>query len=76
MFDAVGEEINLQGRKLLEDKPLAEDFESYQLARDYFKSCIDEEKREELGIKPLLSKLREFGGWPVLEGKEWQQEDS
>jgi len=61
MFDAVGEEINLQGRKLLEDKPLAEDFESYQLARDYFKSCIDEEKREELGIKPLLSKLREFG---------------
>ena len=76
MFAALGEEINLQGRKLLEDEPSADDFESYQLARDYYKSCTNEEKREELGIQPILSKIKKFGGWPVVGGKEWQQEDS
>jgi membrane metallo-endopeptidase-like protein 1 len=76
MFDALGEEINMQGRKLLEDEPSPEDFDSYQLARDFYKSCTDEEKREELGIKPILDKLNEFGGWPVVDGKKWQQEDS
>jgi membrane metallo-endopeptidase-like protein 1 len=61
---------------LLEDEPTPGDFVSYQLARDYYKSCIDEEKREDLGIQPILYKLKEFGGWPVVEGKKWQQEDS
>jgi len=60
MFSVAGEEINLQGRKLLEDEPSPDDFESYQLARDFYKSCTNEEKREELGIKPILDKLKEF----------------
>jgi len=60
----------------MEDEPSPGDFESYQLARDFYKSCTDEEKREELGIQPILDKLKEFGGWPVVEGKEWQQEES
>jgi len=60
----------------LEDEPSPDDFESYQLARDYYKSCTNEEKREELGIKPILDKLKLFGGWPVVDGKKWQQEDS
>jgi hypothetical protein len=27
---------------------------------------MDEERQEELGLKPLLDKLTKFGGWPVL----------
>jgi hypothetical protein len=60
----------------LEAEPSPGDFDSYQLARDFYKSCTDEERREELGIQPILDKLKEFGGWPVVEGKGWQQEDS
>jgi hypothetical protein len=26
---------------------------------------------EELGIHPMLDKLKEFGGWPVVEGDGW-----
>ena len=47
-----------------------------QLARDLFKSCIDEEVREELGVQPLLDLLHSLGGWPVLEGSNWGKEDS
>ncbi len=70
-FDIVGEEIYLQGRTLLEEEAAPGDFESYQLARDHFKACMNDEKREELGVQPLLDKLQEFGGWPVIDGEKW-----
>ena len=38
--------------------------------RDSYKACMDEGKREELGLKPLQDYLAQIGGWPVLEGGE------
>ena len=49
-------------------KPIADDFDSYQKAKDYYQSCVDEDHREELGVQPLAKLLRDLGGWPVLEG--------
>jgi hypothetical protein len=34
---------------------------------------MDEERIESAGLEPLLIKLRELGGWPVLEGDAWNQ---
>ncbi len=51
------------------------DFESYQLVRTHYKSCIDEQKLEELGVEPVKKLLQDLGGWPVLEGEEWKDGD-
>ena len=75
-FDTVGELVYVQGRQLLEAEPSEDDFASYQLARDQYKACVDEEKREELGMKPYLAKLAEFGGWPVVDGDNWGGEET
>ena len=41
----------------------------------FFSECINEEKRNELGNKPLKDILNKqlFGGWPVLEGRKWDE---
>jgi membrane metallo-endopeptidase-like protein 1 len=41
------------------------------LARDHYKACTNEEKLEELGVAPMLSKIQRFGGWPAVEGDKW-----
>ena len=30
---------------------------------------------EQKGLKPLLERLKLLGGWPVLEGEKWQDEN-
>ena len=42
--------------------------------RKFYKSCMDLERLEELGVNPLLKTLKELGGWPVLEGEGWSGE--
>jgi hypothetical protein len=39
----------------------------FQQARDQYMACMDLEKIEKKGLEPLLSLLKKFGGWPVLE---------
>ena len=75
VFDPLQEEIYLRGKTLLEEEPSSDDFESYQLARTQYRSCMNEDKREERGIEPLKLKLREIGGWPILEGKNWNEKN-
>ena len=42
--------------------------------RKFYKSCMDLDRLEELGVNPMLETLKELGGWPVLEGEGWSGE--
>ena len=75
-MEPIKEDIMIQGRTLLEAEQAEDDFGAYQLARDHYKACINEEKLEELGVKPMQQKLKEFGGWPVVEGNNWALESN
>ena len=75
-FEPIEEDIFIQGRTLLEAEQAEDDFGAYQLARDHYKACIDEEKLDELGVEPMQKKLKEFGGWPVVEGDNWALESN
>ena len=63
-----------RGRWLLEKENSPEDFESYKLAKHYYKSCLNEVRKP--NVQTLLDKLKEFGGWPVIEQEKWQLEDT
>ena len=44
------------------------------MARNVYKACMDLEKIEEVGLDPLKTMLKQMGGWPVLEGKAWNED--
>ena len=69
----IDDELDEQLRDILEGN--ATEGESLVLtqARDQYKSCMDLDRLEEIGLKPLKDLLEKFGGWPVVEGDKWDE---
>ena len=56
---------------LLEEEPDPNDAKPFIMARDVYKSCMDKEQIEHLGLQPIRDILKALGGWPALEGPGW-----
>jgi membrane metallo-endopeptidase-like protein 1 len=59
----------------LESEESPDDFESYGLIRKHYRSCMDYDKLEVLGVQSLLDLLKELGGWPLLNGDSWESKN-
>ena len=70
-FSVLGDELLTQVRMLLEEESYPGEPKPFRMAKDVYKSCMDKDRIEELGVAPLKGILRELGGWPVLEGSNW-----
>ena len=69
----VGKEVGNQGRQLIEGPNLEDDPESYKMAKTFYKSCMDEKKLNDIGVKPLKDLFEKLGGWPILDSA-WDEE--
>merc|ERR1711971_369474 len=69
------DKIVADGKRLLElpiDHP--NDFESDKMAKVFYKSCMDQEKLDEIGVEPVRKIISQLGGWPVVDG--WNDSDT
>ena len=46
----------------------------FRLVKSLYQSCMNQEKIEERGLVTLKNILNKLGGWPLLEGENWNQE--
>ena len=69
------EKIVADGKRLLE-LPIdhQNDFESDKMAKVFYKSCMDQEKLDEIGVEPVRKIISQLGGWPVVDG--WNDSDT
>ncbi|ESO88295.1 hypothetical protein LOTGIDRAFT_165736 [Lottia gigantea] len=65
-FDLVADDVNVILKNALEDKETEADIEPAKKAKRLYRSCLDTEKIESLGTKPLDDFIPKIGGWPVL----------
>ncbi|KAG7171619.1 Neprilysin-4-like 2 [Homarus americanus] len=70
-FTRLKEDLDDVLRSLLEEPPLDTDNNITKAVKILYSGCMNTEAIEELEAKPLLDLLKEFGGWPVLEGDAW-----
>ena len=42
--------------------------------RELYKTCMDTETLKKQGLTELQEMIARLGGWPVVEGEEWQGE--
>ncbi|XP_054769167.2 neprilysin-like [Lytechinus pictus] len=72
--------LEIQCKELIERTPPPSETEAIRKARDFYKSCMNEEVLTQRGIEPLTALIRKLGGWPVLndgvyDERTWRLED-
>jgi len=74
-FSQMNDKLNEQVRLLLED-PLMNEQPPYNLAKNAYRACMDQETIERLGVSPLLDTLAKLGVWPgPLQTTSWTPTD-
>ena len=58
-------------RALLEGDIHATDPKPFQMVKSVFQSCMNRELIEARGLEPVRAILKKLGGWPLLEGSDW-----
>ena len=75
----IDDDLDLQLRDILEEEKNDDDDDDddspvFRRARAQYQACMDLDKLEERGLEPLKEILQKFGGWPAVEGDEWDEE--
>ena len=60
----------------MNSKDNVDDFTIDRNIRRLYKSCMNEDLIKKRGINPVKEKLKQLGGWPVLEGDQWNGDNS
>lgn len=75
MVNIINQKIQNQIRAIIAEEPAPTDLNAFKLAKNFYKSCMDEKSIEKRGIQPLIDLTKSYGGWPVIEGNQWNEDD-
>ncbi|KAK9871304.1 hypothetical protein WA026_011572 [Henosepilachna vigintioctopunctata] len=73
--DIMREEIQSKIKNMLEHPVDATQPRYLKLAKEFYRSCMNESSIEAEGLKWMKQIFKRLGGWPTLEGDDWQEED-
>lgn len=74
-FSFLSDVIQEQLHEIMSEPSSKDELKPYQLAKDFYLACLNETIIEDRGMKPLADLLKELGGWPVVEGDSWSEDD-
>lgn len=75
MVNIINQRIQNQIRAIVSEEPQSDDLHAFKLAKNFYKSCMDEKSIEKHGIEPLSDLIKSYGGWPVVEGERWNEDN-
>ncbi|KZC07350.1 Membrane metallo-endopeptidase-like 1 [Dufourea novaeangliae] len=74
-FTEISDKLQNQLRTSIEEKSALDEPKPFLLAKNLYKACMNKTDIEKQGLEPLMKILRKLGGWPILEGENWNESD-
>ncbi|XP_053978584.1 neprilysin-2 isoform X1 [Hylaeus volcanicus] len=74
-FTEISDKLQNQLRTSIEEKSEPNEPKHFRLAKNLYKACMNKTVIEQQGLDPLLKILSKLGGWPVLDGDNWNEND-
>lgn len=75
IFGSVQNLVNVQLSTVLSEPSQPNESKSFRLAKTFYSSCLNETYIEEHGLQLIADILKELGGWPVVEGDSWLENE-
>ncbi|KAI5641316.1 peptidase family m13 domain-containing protein [Phthorimaea operculella] len=72
-FSIITDQLQEQIRALLDEPIAPAEPRPFVLAKTLYQACMNKTMIESRGVQPLLSMLKRLGGWPVLDGDNWDE---
>jgi len=66
VFNDVRDLVSKSLKTVLEKESVDGENDSIRKARNYYASCMDTSKIDELGLVPIRELIEQMGGWPIL----------
>ncbi|KAL1452805.1 hypothetical protein WDU94_007000 [Cyamophila willieti] len=60
--------------KFLRETQIPDDKTAQTTFKNLYKACMNVKNIETIGLDPMKKMLQDLGGWPVLEGENWNEE--
>ncbi|KAF5304224.1 hypothetical protein FQR65_LT08031 [Abscondita terminalis] len=71
----VTKEVEDQTTKMLQKPSFHSEPKAFQALKRFFRACLDEVAIEKEGIDTIKRTLSRLGGWPILEGGQWNDKN-
>ncbi|XP_066143643.1 neprilysin-2 isoform X2 [Euwallacea fornicatus] len=72
-FSLISDELQEQLRKMIEEPIKDGEPKPFQLTKKLYKACMNKTLIESDGLKTIQTILKYLGGWPALEGAQWNE---
>ncbi|XP_075211266.1 M13 family metallopeptidase neprilysin 2 [Lycorma delicatula] len=72
-FSVINDKLLEQLRDIIDSPVSSHDITPFRIAKDLYKACMNKSLIEEIGATRVNEILKEMGGWPVIEGDNWDE---
>ncbi|XP_017775451.1 PREDICTED: endothelin-converting enzyme 1 isoform X2 [Nicrophorus vespilloides] len=74
-FSVISDTLLEQLRSMIEEPIQPKEAKPFRLTKLIYQSCMNKTKIENEGLQPIKEIFSSIGGWPVLDGDNWKDED-
>lgn len=72
-FNTLSDQIDIQLRTIIEDEIDPNESRVFTLIKKLHRSCMNRTAVEARGLEPFVRIIQQIGGWPAVEGDEWNE---
>ncbi|EDW13650.2 neprilysin-2 isoform X3 [Drosophila mojavensis] len=75
-FSVISDKLQEQLKDIITAERPATDFKHFRLPNLLYKACMNKTLIESLGATPIAKIAKSLGGWPLIEGDNWNKDDT
>lgn len=72
-FSIVRDKLQEQTQTIISEDSLPGESKPFTLAKNLYQSCLNKSIIAERGLQPLNDRIKKYGGWPAVDGDNWNE---